>query len=77
MKSILARRLSYMVEKYNLLPPEHMGGRKGVTHVLPERIHATWKIATTHIASVLFLEVLGAFDDVSHAAATQLPKKEN
>ncbi|KAF4227803.1 hypothetical protein CNMCM8980_005984 [Aspergillus fumigatiaffinis] len=71
MESIIARRISYAVEKYNLLPPQHMGGRRGVSteqaiHLLLERIHTTWKITPPHIASVLFLDVSGAFDHVSH-----------
>ena len=46
MESILARRLSYVVEKHNLLPPQHMGGRRGVSteqavHLLLERTHTT------------------------------------
>ncbi|KAI3053336.1 hypothetical protein CBS147353_11489 [Aspergillus niger] len=48
-----------------------MGGRRGVSteqaiHLLLERIHTTWKIAPSHIASALFLDVSGAFDHVSH-----------
>lgn len=71
MESILARRLSYVVEKHNLLPSQHMGGRRGVSteqavHVLLERIHTTWKLMPSHVASVLFLDVSGAFDHVSH-----------
>jgi hypothetical protein len=62
MESILARRISYAVEKYNLLPKQHMGGRKGVStehaiHLLLERIHTTWKLRPHHVASVLFLDV--------------------
>lgn len=71
MESILAKRLSYVVEKHNLLPEQHMGGRRGVStekavHVLLERIHTTWKLTPSHVASVLFLDVSGAFDHVSH-----------
>jgi DNA-binding transcriptional regulator YiaG len=71
MKSIIARRISYAVEKYNLLPAQHMGGRRGVSteqaiHLLLERIHTSWKMLPPHIASVLFLDVSGAFDHVSH-----------
>jgi hypothetical protein len=71
MESILARRLSYVVEKHNLLPPQHMGGRRGFSteqavHTLLERIHTTWKLTPSHVASVLFLDVSGAFDHVSY-----------
>ena len=71
MESIIAKRISYAVEEHGLLPKQHMGGRKGVStdqaiHLLLERIHTIWKMAPPHIASVLFLDVSGAFDHVSH-----------
>jgi hypothetical protein len=52
--------------------PQHMGGRRGVSteqaiHILLERIHTTWKLMPSHVASVLFLDVSGVFDHVSHA----------
>ena len=28
MDAVIARRLSYLAEKYHILPPTHMGGRK-------------------------------------------------
>jgi hypothetical protein len=31
MELIIARRISYVVEKYGLLPPQYMGGRRGVS----------------------------------------------
>lgn len=71
MESIIPRRIGYAVEKYNLLPSQHMGGRRGVSteqaiHLLLERIHTTWKMIPPHIASDLFLDVSGAFVHVSH-----------
>ncbi|GCB25809.1 probable RNA-directed DNA polymerase from transposon X-element [Aspergillus awamori] len=47
------------------------GRTKGVSteqavHVLLERIQTTWKLMPSHVASVLFLDVSGAFDHVSH-----------
>jgi hypothetical protein len=40
----MARRLSYMVETYDLLPPTHLGGRRGVStdhaiQILLDRIY--------------------------------------
>lgn len=72
MESVIAKRLIYAVEKYGLLPVQHLKGRRGVSteqaiHLLLERIHTTWKMTLSHVASVLFLDVSGAFDHVSHA----------
>lgn len=68
---IIAGWVSYAVEKHNLLPKQHTGGRRRASteqaiHFLLERIHTTWKIKPLNIASVLFLNVSGAFDHVSH-----------
>jgi ribonuclease HI/exonuclease III len=69
MDSIVARRLQYYAEKYQLLPRNHTGGRKATScehalHLLVERIHAAWR--TNKVASLLMLDVTGAFDNVSH-----------
>lgn len=71
MESIIAGRISYAVEEHRLLPDQHLGGRKGVSteqvlHLLPERIHATWEMSPSQVASILFLDVSGGFDHVSH-----------
>ena len=72
MESVIAKRLSFAVEKYGILPAQHLGGRRGVSteqavHLLLERIHTTWKMTPSHTARVLFLDVSGVFDHVSHA----------
>lgn len=59
------------MEQYRLLPVQHMGGRKGIStdqaiHLLLGRIHATWKTGEPQVASLLLLDVTGAFDHVSH-----------
>ena len=70
MESIMATRISWWMEEFQLLPPGHMGGRKMVSveqaiHLLLERIHAAFKTETP-VASLLMLDVSGAFDNVSH-----------
>lgn len=60
----MAHRLSYQ-----LLPTTHFGGRKVSStehagHHLLERIQETWN--TKKIASLLLLDVAGAFDNVVH-----------
>jgi ribonuclease HI len=70
LEAILANRISYLVEKNRLLPPKHIGGRKGrscehAIHLLLEQIHASWRNGDT-VASLLTLDVSGAFDNVNH-----------
>ena len=67
--SIAATRLSFTAEAHNLLPRSHFGGRKGTSpehalHFIMERIHSTW--AVKKVATMLLLDVTGAFDNVSH-----------
>jgi ribonuclease HI len=69
MESVLASRISYCVEKYSLLPDYHIGGRKArstemaIHHIL-ETIHMAWD--EKKVASLLLLDVSGAYDNVSH-----------
>ena len=69
MESIIAKRISALAERYHLLPKTHIGGRRlrstdHAIHYLLERISEIW----THgkVASLLLLDVAGAFDKVSH-----------
>lgn len=71
MDAILARRLSYLVESQGGLPDTHMGGRKQrstehALHAIVERIYAAWNTGQGQVASLLLLDVSGAFDNVSH-----------
>lgn len=66
--SIVANRLSWAAETFELLPKGHMGGRKGTSpehalHLLLELIHAAWN--KKEVATLLLLDVTGAFDNVS------------
>ena len=69
LESIIATRISWAAEKYSLLPPTHVGGRKGLAtdhaiHLIVEGIHHAWEQGEK--ASLLLLDVSGAFDNVSH-----------
>ena len=69
--SMLAVRLSYWVDEEGILPNAHMGGRKGigVEHVIQlllERIAGVFVSRTHWVATLLMLDVSGAFDNVSH-----------
>ncbi len=62
--AILADQLTFYAEKYHLLPDHHFGGRPGCTmtdamHLLTYKIKSAWRKGL--IASVLFLDIEGAF----------------
>lgn len=67
--SVIATRLQYYAENYQLLPRHHTGGRKATScehalHLLVEKVHTAW--GRGEVASLLMLDVTGAFDNVSH-----------
>jgi hypothetical protein len=71
MDAVIARRLSYLAETHHVLPPTHIGGRKvrsteHALHAVTHKIYETWSQNTSHVASLLLLDVSGAFDNVSH-----------
>jgi hypothetical protein len=72
MDAVVARRLSYLVETYHVLPPTHMGGRKHrstehALHAVTAKIYEQWNNGKDgQVASLLLLDVSGAFDNVSH-----------
>lgn len=71
MDAVIARRLSYLVETHQLIPRMHMGGRKlrsteHALHAVIERIYDAWNRGKGQVASLLLLDVSGAFDNVSH-----------
>ncbi|KAJ5481378.1 reverse transcriptase [Penicillium sp. IBT 31633x] len=70
LESVLATRLSYLVEAHALLPDTHVGGRVGrscdhALHLLLERVYESWR-QDEHVATLLTLDVTGAFDHVAH-----------
>lgn len=72
MDAIIAKRISYATEAYQLLPSTHIGGRKGrstdhAVHIITEKIYEAWNSPEETVASLLLLDVSGAFDNVSHA----------
>lgn len=71
MDAIIAKRLSYLAETYSLLPRTHIGGRKlksveHALHIIMETIYEAWNTGKGKVASLLLLDVSGAFDNVSH-----------
>lgn len=70
LESVIARRLSFLVEQHNLLPKQHIKGRRGhscklAIHLLLEETHNAWRDGS-RVASGLALDVSGAFDNVNH-----------
>ena len=71
MDAVIARRLSHLAETYHVLPATHMGGRKmrsteHALHVVTNKIYEAWNHKISQVASLLLLDVSGAFDNVSH-----------
>lgn len=69
MESVIARRLSALAERFDLLPANHFGGRPGRTTTdavlyLVQRIKDAWR--QKGVLSVLFLDISQAFPSVSH-----------
>ncbi|KAJ5159350.1 uncharacterized protein N7500_009001 [Penicillium coprophilum] len=69
LEAIVATRIAWCVEEYKLLPETHLGGRKGVSvdhaiQLILGKIHQAW--GDSKIASMLLLDVAGAYDMVSH-----------
>ncbi|KAJ6176718.1 hypothetical protein N7485_003632 [Penicillium canescens] len=69
LEAIIATRIAWAVEEYRLLPDTHLGGRKGVSvdhaiQLILDRVHTAW--GSGKKASMLLLDVAGAYDNVSH-----------
>jgi ribonuclease HI len=67
--AILAEQLMFYAERYNLLPENHFGGRKGrnavdAIQVLVHRIKNEWRKG--NVVSVLFLDIEGAFPNANN-----------
>ena len=65
--SIIAEDITYLMEKHELLPANHFSGQPGWTttnslHLLVDSIKVAWR--RKQVASVLFLDVEGAFPNV-------------
>ena len=62
--AIAAELMTFYTEKYQLLPPNHFGGRPGRTtsdavHLLTHKIKDSWR--KKQVTAVLFLDIEGAF----------------
>ncbi len=77
---IVATDISYLAEKFELIPKTHFGGRPGrstidVLHYLTHRIKEAWR--KKKVVSVLFLDIEGAFPNaVKKRLVHNLRKRE-
>ncbi|KAI0992166.1 hypothetical protein K3495_g16020, partial [Podosphaera aphanis] len=71
LEKLVANRISKAAEDFNLLPGEQMGARPrrstiSAVELLTEQIHTIWGKDKRQVASLLSLDISGAFDNVSH-----------
>ena len=74
LETVISGRLTALAEKYNLLPQQQMGARKGrsvetALETITDAVHTVWSCGGSKrstVASLLSLDVAGAFDNVSH-----------
>jgi hypothetical protein len=68
METVVAKRISYLVEKYQLLPANHFGARsrrscEQALNVLVEKIYDAWR--SGNVLSLVSFDVKGAYNGVS------------
>ena len=71
MESIMAKRISHLAEEHSMLPVTQMGARKGrstesALELLTEQVHTVWGQGADKVATLLSMDVAGAFNTVSH-----------
>ena len=71
LESIIARKISHLTEEFKLIPDTQMGARPGrgtetALELLTEQVHTVWNQGNDKVASLLSIDVSGAFDTVSH-----------
>ena len=76
----MADKISYLAESLHLLPDAQMGARRGrstetALELLTEQVHAVWGQGKDKVATMLSLDVAGAFDTVSHVRLLHNLKK--
>ncbi len=75
LETVVLRKLSDLAEEHHLLPPQQMGARRKrsvetALEALTDAVHTVWNYSKggnkRKVASLLSLDVAGAFDNVSH-----------
>ena len=71
MESIISKKITHLAETYRLLPDTQMGARRGrltetALELLTEQIHTVWGQGNDKVATLLSMDVAGAYDKVLH-----------
>ena len=71
MESIMSKKITHIAETHRLLPDTQMGARRGrstetALELLTEQIHTVWGQGNDKVATLLSMDVAGAYDTVSH-----------
>ena len=72
LERVIASRISQLAETYGLLPDSQMGARpersaETAIQMITEQVHAIWgRSGPQQVATLLSLDILGAFDHVLH-----------
>ncbi len=74
LETVISKRLNNIAEEHKMLPAQQMGARRKrsvetALETLTEAVHTVWnhgKCGKRKVASLLSLDVAGAFDNVSH-----------
>lgn len=80
MKSIMSKKISWLTKIHRLLFDSHMSVRfdksiKTTLKILTKQIHIVWKQSTNRVVILLSLNVVKAFDTISHSRLIHNLKK--
>ncbi len=72
LEAVIAERIRFAAETYKLLPNTQMGARRmrsteTALQLITNKIHTIWGANRARVASLLSLDISGAFPNVSHA----------
>jgi hypothetical protein len=70
-EKVVAKRIREAAEAENLLPPQQMGARAGrststALELLTSMVRTIWREQKGQVASLISLDISGAFDTVVH-----------
>lgn len=82
LESIIGKKITYLAETYHVLPETQMGARKDKStetalKLLREQIHTVWGQDNNKVATLLSMDVAGAFDTVLHPQLIYNLRKRN
>ena len=71
LESIMAKKITYLTEEYKLLPDTQMEGQSGrftesALELLTEQVHTVWGQRSDKVATLMSMDVAGAFDTISY-----------